>query len=62
MDFERLLPGEGVIDLTAFLGALRHIGYDGPVAVETFSKSLAALGPEEAARRTAEAVQTVLRD
>lgn len=59
-DFERLLPGEGVIDLHGFLGALRRIGYDGPVTVETFSKDLSALGPEEAARRTADAVQTVL--
>lgn len=60
MDFERLLPGEGIIDLAAFLGALHIIGYDGPVAVETFSKALTALGPEEAARRTAEAVKTVI--
>ncbi len=60
MDFERLLPGEGVIDLIGFLGALRRIGYGGPVAVETFSKNLAALGPPEAARRTADAVQAVL--
>ena len=60
MDCERLLPGEGVIDLAAFLGALKKIGYDGPVAVETFSKELAALGHDEAARRTAEAVKSVM--
>jgi sugar phosphate isomerase/epimerase len=58
-DGERLLPGDGVIDLRAFLGALTAIGYAGPVAVETFSKEIAALGPDEAARRTAESVQAV---
>lgn len=61
IDGERLLPGEGVIDLKAFLGALTRIGYDGPVAVETFSKELPALGFDEAARRTALAVQGVLQ-
>ena len=60
IDSQRLLPGEGVIDLAAFLGALRKIGYEGPVAVETFSKELPALGYDEAARRTAAAVQSVM--
>lgn len=61
MDGERLLPGEGVIDLKTFLGVLKRIGYDGPVAVETFSKELPALGFDEAARRTALSVQSVLQ-
>ena len=60
IDSQRLLPGEGVIDLTGFLGALQKIGYDGPVAVETFGKELPALGYDEAARRTAEAVKAVM--
>ena len=60
IDKERLLPGEGVIDLGAFLGALTAIGYQGPVAVETFNAELAALGHDEAARRTAEAVKSVM--
>ena len=60
IDNERLLPGEGVIDLAAFLGALKKIGYTGPVAVETFSKELAALGHDAAARRAAEAVRSVM--
>jgi sugar phosphate isomerase/epimerase len=50
----RLLPGEsGVIDLAAFLKTLDAIGYDGPVAVETFSDELKALPPNEAAERAA---------
>lgn len=61
MDGERLLPGEGVIDLHAFLGALKRIGYEGPVAVETFGKELPALGFDEAARRTAAAVRSVMQ-
>lgn len=41
-DLDRRLPGTtGVIDLAGFTGALRDIGYDGPVKVEPFMKSLA---------------------
>jgi sugar phosphate isomerase/epimerase len=50
-DSMRLLPGEGVIDLSAFLGAIAARDYDGPVSVEVFSERLRALPPEEAARR-----------
>lgn len=60
MDFERLLPGEGVIDLTAFLSALQRIGYSGPVSVETFSQELGKLPAEEAAVRASAAVRGVL--
>jgi sugar phosphate isomerase/epimerase len=60
VDGERLLPGDGVIDLAAFLGALRIAGYDGPVAVETFNKEISALGHDEAARRAAEAAQAAI--
>ncbi len=60
MDGERLLPGEGVIDLAAFLGALKQIGYAGPVAVETFSRTLPELGFDEATRRTAESVKALI--
>jgi sugar phosphate isomerase/epimerase len=61
-DKVRLLPGEsGVIDIVGFLGTLNALGYDGPLAVETFSDELKALAPEEAARRAAAAVSGVLR-
>ena len=39
----------GVIDLAGFLGALRKIGYDGPVVCEPFEKGLKDL-PDDAAR------------
>jgi sugar phosphate isomerase/epimerase len=34
LDNDRLYPGEGVIDLSGFLGSLRKIGYTGVVAQE----------------------------
>ena len=41
-DLDRRLPGTtGVIDLAGFVGVLHEIGYDGPVKVEPFMKSLA---------------------
>jgi len=44
VDNVRALPGEtGVIDLSGFLQALAHIGYDGPVTPEPFSQKLAAM-------------------
>jgi sugar phosphate isomerase/epimerase len=57
---ERLLPGDGAIDLTEMLGALRDIGAAAPIGVEVFSDSLHALGPFEAAQRAADATRAVL--
>ena len=50
-DFERLAPGEGIIDLVGFLGALKKIGYDGYMGVEIFSQELRELPNDEAAAR-----------
>ena len=59
-DSIRCLPGaSGVIDLGGFLGALREIGYDGPVAPEPFDPALGQLSPEEAARQTGESLRKV---
>lgn len=44
IDNQRRLPSAtGVIDLPGFLGALREIGFDGPVAAEPFDDSLKLL-------------------
>jgi sugar phosphate isomerase/epimerase len=60
VDSVRLLPGaSGVIDIVGFLQTLNALGYDGPVAVETFSEELRALPPDEAAARAAAAVKSV---
>jgi len=62
-DRQRELPGAtGVIDLGALLGALRRVGYDGPVRAEPFEFPGWQDGPEDACRRAqaalAKAVET----
>ena len=56
----RRLPGEGVIDLSGFLGALRTIGVDVPIGVEVLSDDLDLLPPVEAARRAARTARRAL--
>lgn len=59
-DKVRALPGAtGVIDIAAFMEALRKIGYDGPVAPEPMMKELASLPPEETARRAGAAMEKI---
>ncbi len=59
-DGVRLLPGDsGVIDIKGFLQTLKALGYEGPIAVETFSEELRALPASEAAQRAAAAVRKV---
>lgn len=48
-DGERELPAAtGVIDTPVFLGALRRIGYDGPIRAEPFNRALNELDDEAA--------------
>ncbi len=58
-DQNRLLPGEGVIDLPAFLAALKTAGYMGPISLETFN-AVKDLPPSEAAKRAWAATRKVL--
>jgi sugar phosphate isomerase/epimerase len=60
-DNERLLPGEGVINLTGFLQALAGIGYRDALSVEVFGRGLNKVTPEEAARMGLEASLKVFR-
>jgi len=53
VDNKRELPGTGVIDLKGFLGALRKIGYDGPITVEPFNEPLKKMPLAEALKTTA---------
>jgi len=39
-DNERVMPGDGIIDLVGFLRALKEAGYNGAVSVEVLSKTL----------------------
>lgn len=60
-DKVRELPGAtGQIDLTGFLTAIKNLGYNGPVAVETFSDELKNLPPGEAAKRASQSVKASL--
>lgn len=61
MDNERLMPGEGVIDLKGFLGALKKIGYRDGVSVEVFGRGLKDMTPEAAAKLAADTGKAALR-
>jgi len=60
IDGEREMVGStGVIDIQGFLGALRRIGYDGPVTVEPFNQAVRAMSVEDAVRFTGESLDCV---
>jgi sugar phosphate isomerase/epimerase len=49
VDSKRELPAStGVIDVAAFLGGLKEIGYTGPVRVEPFNEAVRHMQPEQA--------------
>lgn len=50
-DFERVLPGKGIIDLKGFLSAFNQAGYNGGCSLEVFSPDLDALPAVTAARK-----------
>jgi sugar phosphate isomerase/epimerase len=60
-DDERLMPGDGVINLVGFLRALKEIGYADAVSVEVFGKFLKEMTPEDAARRALEKSRAVMQ-
>ena len=60
-DNERLMPGEGVINLVGFLQALRKIGYDDALSVEVFGRGLKDMPPEDGARLGLDSSRAVMR-
>jgi len=60
-DNQRLLPGEGVIDLVGFLQALQKIGYEDSLSVEVFGRGLKEMPLEEAALLCLESSRAVLK-
>jgi sugar phosphate isomerase/epimerase len=60
MDMQRLLPGEGIIDLKGMLGALKKKGYKGFLSIETFNKEVRELGLDAGARKAKSALDGVL--
>jgi sugar phosphate isomerase/epimerase len=59
-DDQRLLPGEGVINLTGFLQALQKIGYRDALSVEVFGR-LKDMPPEQAAKLGLESSEAVFK-
>lgn len=57
----RLLPGEGSADVPSIIAALRKGGSTAPLGVEVFSEALAALDPNEIARRAFEAATNCVK-
>jgi sugar phosphate isomerase/epimerase len=59
--YGRLIPGDGVIDLTGFVRVLRATGSTAPLTVEVLNDELLAHhGPEELARRLGRAVRQIV--
>lgn len=53
IDSKRELPAAtGVIDVKAFLNALKEIGFDGPVRAEPFNQAVRDMPPEQAIQAT----------
>ncbi|MCC7205421.1 MAG: sugar phosphate isomerase/epimerase [Phycisphaeraceae bacterium] len=61
IDNERALPGvTNVIDWKGFVGSLRKLAYDGPVAAEPFDPTMAQKPPAESAGLTVKTIRQVL--
>jgi sugar phosphate isomerase/epimerase len=61
IDQEREMVGStGVIDIAGFLGALRAIGYLGPLTVEPFNAGIKMMSPDSAAAAASAALDRVL--
>lgn len=59
LDNKRELPGNGVIDLKGFLGALKKIGYDGPATVEPFNQAIRDMSINDAVKATSAALDKI---
>ncbi len=60
-DNERLMPGEGVINLTGLLQALKKIGYEDALSVEVFGRGLKDMAPEQAAKLGLDSARAVFK-
>ena len=61
LDSERLMPGEGVIDFTAFFQTLRKAGYRDAVSPEVFGRGLKDMAPEQGATLGLETTTAVMK-
>jgi len=55
-DFDRVLPGGGVLDLRETIATPEQGGYDGYISIELFNADLWRLPSKEAARRCYESL------
>jgi sugar phosphate isomerase/epimerase len=60
-DNERLLPGEGVIDLVGFFKALKAVGYEDGISPEPLGRIPPGTPPEEGAKMGLESALSVMR-
>jgi sugar phosphate isomerase/epimerase len=60
-DNQRLMPGEGVINLVGFFQALKKIGYDGGVSPEPLGRVPQDMSPEEGAKLALDTTMTVMK-
>ena len=60
-DNQRLMPGEGVINLVGFFQALKKIGYDGGVSPEPLGRVPQEMSAEEGAKLALETTVTVMK-
>ncbi len=61
LDNQRFMPGEGIVNLTGFLQALKKIGYQDGVSPEPLGRIPKEMPPEEAARLGLETTQAALK-
>lgn len=61
LDNERLMPGEGVVNLVGFLQALKKIGYQDGLSPEVFGRGLKDIPAEEGARLGLSTTLAVMR-
>lgn len=60
-DNQRLMPGEGVINLVGFFQALKKIGYDGGVSPEPLGRVPQEMTPEEGAKLALDSTLAVMK-
>jgi sugar phosphate isomerase/epimerase len=60
-DNQRLMPGEGVINLVGFFEALKKIGYEGGVSPEPLGRVPQDMSPEDGAKLALETTMAVMK-
>ncbi len=60
VDADRVMPGEGAIDLRSEIAVLRQIGYEGTVSLELFNAQLWSEDPAAVLRRGIERLRELL--